>query len=155
MLNRQLLVIIWVLVAGLSACSTAPEKEQGFEVGDDAQTSDRILPDRRTSKTVLALLDNARSAANLGQLSKSESQLERAMRIEPRNAVLWHYLAKLRLLQERTDEAAELAARSNSLARKNRKLMAGNWQIIAHARYQNGDMAGAQKAQQKVEQFKK
>lgn len=83
----------------LSACSSPPKQQAGFEVGDDAAQGERILPDSRTSKTVLALLDNAQQAARSGQLHNAESQLERALRIEPRNAVLWHYMAKLRLHQ--------------------------------------------------------
>ena len=146
----------WVamLSLGLGACSTAPDREAGFEVGEGGQQKEQILPDSRTSKTVLALLDHARSAARTGQLHTAESQLERALRIEPRNAVLWHYMAKLRLHQDRTSEAAGLAAKSNSLAGRNRKLRADNWRIIAHARHQQGDMSGAQQAQQKVEQLK-
>ena len=138
----------------LGACSTAPQKEAGFEVGEGAEAGEQILPGSSTSKTVLALLDNARQAAKDGQLHTAESQLERALRIEPRNAVLWHYMAKLRLHQGRLAEAAGLAARSNSMAGKNHQLQADNWRIIAHARHQQGDLVGAQQAQDKVEQLK-
>ena len=153
MQNKWYLIFIAGFIVGLAACSTAPQKDAGFEVGEDTQSSEQILPDSRTSKTVLALLDNARAAAKAGQLHTAESQLERAVRIEPRNAVLWHYMAKLRLHQDRIAEAAGLAAKSNSLAGKNRKLQADNWRIIAHARHQQGDLAGAEKAQQQVEQL--
>lgn len=146
-------VLLAAVLLGLAACSAPPEKQAGFEVGEGAPPGEQILPDSRTSKTVLALLDNAREAAKAGQLHNAESQLERALRIEPRNAVLWHYMAKLRLHQNRIGEAAGLAAKSNSLAGKNHQLRADNWRIIAHARYQQGDLTGAQQAQQKVEQF--
>lgn len=146
-------LLVLCLVA-VGACSTAPKKEAGFEVGDGETGKEQILPDRGTSKTVLALLDNARQSARQGRLHNAESQLERALRIEPRNAVLWHYMAKLRLHQDRISEAAGLAARSNSLAGKNRKLKADNWRIIAHSRHQQGDIKGAKQAQKKVERFK-
>lgn len=142
----------WVLV--LAACSSAPEKPAGFTVGEDsANGSEPIRPDDRTSKTVLALLDNAQQAVGAGQLHNAESQLERALRIEPRNAVLWHYMAKLRLHQNRFAEAAGFAAKSNSLAANQRSLRADNWRIIAHARQQRGDVKGAQQAQQQVEKY--
>jgi Tfp pilus assembly protein PilF len=153
MQNGQYWGLIATLMFGLAACSSAPEKEAGFEVGEGGQPIEQILPDSRTSKTVLALLDTARAAAKAGQLHTAESQLERAVRIEPRNAVLWHYMAKLRLHQERMSEAAGLAAKSNSLAGKNQQLQADNWRIIAHARHQQGDLAGAEKAQKKVQQL--
>ena len=154
MQNRQYWGWIALITLGLAACSTGPKRDIGFEVGEGGQVTEQILPDSRTSKTVLALLDNARSAAKAGQLHTAESQLERALRIEPRNAVLWHYMAKLRLHQDRINEAAGLAAKSNSLALRDRKLQADNWRIIAHARHQQGDLTGAQHAQQKVEQLK-
>lgn len=150
--------LYYFLVAGfiliLTACSTPPEKPAGFEVGEEQARGEQILPDDRTSKTVLALLDTAREAAKAGQLHNAEAQLERALRIDPRNAVLWHYMAKLRLHQDRIADAAGLAAKSNSLAGKNRALQADNWRIIAHARHQQGDLAGAQRAQDKVDQLK-
>lgn len=153
MQNRQYWGWFALITLGLAACSAGPKRDVGFEVGE-GQATEQILPDSRTSKTVLALLDNARSAAKAGQLHTAESQLERALRIEPRNAVLWHYMAKLRLHQDRITEAAGLAAKSNSLAGHDRKLQADNWRIIAHARHQQGDVTGAQHAQQKVEQLK-
>ncbi len=61
-------------------------------------------------------------------------------------------MAKLRLHQGRLNQAAGLAAKSNSLDREqNRQLQADNWRIIAHARYRNGDIAGARAAQQHVD----
>lgn len=138
----------------LTACSTAPEKPAGFEVGEGQARGAKILPGERTSKTVLALLDNARHAVDTGRLHTAESQLERALRIEPRNAVLWHYMAKLRLHQDRIAEAEGFAAKSNSLARTDRRLRADNWRIIAHARHQQGDLPGAQQAQTMIEKYK-
>ena len=95
----------------------------------------------------------ARQAANEGQLSVAEAQLERALRIEPQNAVLWHYMAKLRLHQGQLSQAAGLAAKSNSLDQEDLQLQADNWRIIAHARYQKGDKSGAQEAQHRAEKL--
>lgn len=154
MQNQGFYPLLIAVVIFLGACTSAPQKEAGFEVGEGAQNGEHIVPGSRTSKTVLALLGQARQAAREGQLFTAESQLERALRIEPRNPVLWHYMAKLRLHQDRLAEAAGLAARSNSLAGKNNRLKADNWRIIAHARHQQGDNKGAQQAQQMVEKLK-
>ena len=149
-------------LAGLmfaAACSTTPEPQpqQGrFEIETMAeQGEEQILPDQSTSPTVLALLDSAQAAAQSGELHNAEAQLERALRIEPRNPVLWHYMAKLRLHQNRLPEAAGLAAKSNTLAGQNRALRADNWRIIAHAKQQQGDEAGAYAAQRKVDSLSK
>ena len=121
----------------------------GLAVPDQPQ----IRPAPETSKAALALLDKARAAAEEGDLTVAEAQLERALRIEPQNAVLWHYMAKLRLHQGQLSQAAGLAAKSNSLDRGNAQLQADNWRIIAHARYQKGDKAGSREAQQRADEL--
>ena len=62
---KQLYYILFAsLVLLLSACSSPPQKQPaGFEVGEEVPQGEQILPSSRTSKTVLALLDNARQAA--------------------------------------------------------------------------------------------
>ncbi|MDH5180796.1 MAG: hypothetical protein OEZ39_13125 [Gammaproteobacteria bacterium] len=148
---KQHLILFIILL--LAACTGPGERQRSaFQVSEaDKQAEDKILPGVQTSKPVLALLQQANDAARDGKLHTAESQLERALRIEPRNAVLWHYMAKLRLHQDRLGEAAGMAAKSNALAGRNKKLQADNWRIIAHARHQKGDKKGALEAQQKVE----
>ena len=137
----------------VNACSFTPLKNEGFPVGT-AVDSSPIRPAATTSKTVLSLIKQARAAAQKGNLTRSEAQLERALRIEPRNAVLWHYMAKLRLNQGNIAQAAGLAAKSNSLEDDDRLLQSANWRIIAHARYRKGDMQGAQQAQDHANELK-
>ena len=140
-----------MLATLLSACQFQPvQSDPGFEV-EPGESGKQIRPSSETSKAALSLLAKARTAAKEGQLDVAESQLERALRIEPRNAVLWHYMAKLRLYQGRLDQAAGLAAKSNSLDRADHDLQANNWRIIAHARHQQGDLSGAKAAQQRVD----
>jgi len=132
-----------------AACSTVhpPALELPGEPADKV-----IYPSPKTSPAVVDLLNQARDATQQGQLQRAEVLLERTVRIEPRNATLWNYLAKLRLHQARFQEAIGLAAKSNALSsRDDDKLKADNWRIIAHAHYQQGDMGAAQKAQMKAD----
>jgi len=141
-----------LVVLLLTACGGVTEREQAaFEVDGGYSDEKKILPGKNTSKTVLALLQRANNAAKIGKMHQAESQLERALRIEPRNPALWHYMAKLRLHQDRLGEAAGMAAKSNALAGRDRKLRTDNWRIIAHARHQQGDVKGALAAQQKIQ----
>jgi tetratricopeptide (TPR) repeat protein len=111
-----------------------------------------IYPSPQTSPAVVDLLNQARAATQAGKLQRAEVLLERTVRIEPRNPTLWNYLAKLRLHQGRLQEAMGLAAKSNALSSSSDdKLKADNWRIIAHARYQHGDIVGAKKAQMKAD----
>ncbi|MGH8554319.1 MAG: tetratricopeptide repeat protein [Gammaproteobacteria bacterium] len=86
------------------------------------------------SRAVAALLRLARSQADAGHGEQAAATLERALRIEPRNPWLWHRLAVLRLQQGYWDRAAELAKKSNLLARNHRRLLMGNLEVIQAAR---------------------
>ena len=135
----------------LAACAAQPQ--QGLPLpGEEADKT--VLPDRGTSRAVLSLLDQAREATLAGDYQRAEVLLERTVRIEPRNASLWNYLAKLRLQQGRYQEAIGLATKSNNLGRENKTLLADNWRIVAHAKYQLGDYTGAEKAQNKANEIR-
>jgi tetratricopeptide (TPR) repeat protein len=92
----------------------------------------------------------SRQQARAGQPARAAALLERALRIEPRNAALWHNLAAVRLSQQRYSQAESLALRSNSLAGADRKLQADNWRVIAAARGGRGDQAGARRAEDRA-----
>lgn len=57
--------------------------------------------------------DDQRAA---GDLNAASSSLERALRIEPNNPVLWNRLARVRLEQKQYEQATQMAKRSNSFA---------------------------------------
>lgn len=135
----------------LTACATSSQSTMDTNDGDHVM-NDRITPPETTNKAALSLLANSRAAALEGNLGKAEAYLERALRIDSKNAVLWHYMAKLRLNQGLLEQAAGLAAKSNSLDKtQNKLLQSDNWRIIAHARHQSGDIAGARAAQKTVD----
>lgn len=100
-----------------------------------------------TNPAVRSLLDSAARQFQAGDYARAASTLERAIAIEPRNAWLWHHLAGTRLAQGRLDQAAELAAKSNTLATSDRAVEIGNWRLIAEVRRRQGDSAGAAAAQ--------
>lgn len=103
--------------------------------------------------TVVALLESARSDVDAGRIDAATATVERALRIEPRNAALWHELANLRLRAGESEQAASLAAKSNALAGGNRALKAKNWRLIAQVRSDRGDVAGASEAWRKAEEL--
>ncbi len=137
----------------LAACTLAPPGEKGFRAGP-ADAAAPVPPPPGTSRAVIALLEQARAAIDAGDAVVAETRLERALRIEPRNPVLWHYMARLRLVQNRPKQAAGLAARSNSLDRTgNRRLQSSNWRLIAEARDRLGDREGARRAEAEAERL--
>jgi predicted negative regulator of RcsB-dependent stress response len=100
---------------------------------------------------VIALLGKAKKRSAAGRMDEASADLERALRIEPRNPVLWHELARVRLEQGQYRQAENMAAKSNMLAGNNRYLQAKNWRIIGEARSRRGDLQGAREAFQKAE----
>lgn len=81
--------------------------------------------------SLIALAD--RQAAT-GDYASAAAQLERALRIRPQDPVLWQKLAWLRLQNGEFDQAATLAARSDSLAGNNAAVREQNRRIVELAR---------------------
>jgi len=122
--------------------------------GDDAAQATDIpgavepppLPPVSGNRAVVALLDRAQLDAGAGRPDAAGATLERALRIEPRNARLWHELAQLRLAQGQYAQAVALAQKSNSFAGTQRSLQALNWHVIGQARIAQGNAEAGQKA---------
>ncbi len=105
---------------------------------------------RQSNNAVVALLDRADQYDQSGNNEAAADTLERALRIEPRNAGLWSKLAAVRLQQGQSEQAEQLALKSNALSHYNQQLKSENWRIIARARWARDDSAGAKLAEQKV-----
>jgi Tfp pilus assembly protein PilF len=145
-------VIIIILI---SSCSLKTKKNESLDPlsHKNQQDYEVIEPDSQTGEAVKSLLLDARGAASGGNIDRAESLLERALRIEPRNAVLWHYMAKMKLHQGRYKKAIGMAAKSNSLVKSNKNLMADNWRIIAHAENWLGNISESRKAQESADKL--
>ena len=105
---------------------------------------------QEVNPAVVALLNTAQQQEQVGDHERAAASLERALDIEPENAWLWHRLARVRLQQGRLDQAASLAAKSNTLAGSDPRLSAENWGLIASVRQQQGDLAGAREASERA-----
>ena len=103
---------------------------------------------------VFELVEEAEKQRQQGDFPGAAATLERALRIEPRNAHLWNRLARIRLEQGRFDIAGDLAAKSNALVGDNPVLKRDNWLIIAKARRDAGDSAGARAAERKAQSLR-
>ncbi len=106
--------------------------------------------DAAANPAVVALLNDANAATQIGRDDRAAASLERALSIEPRNAWLWHRLASTRLRQGDLNQAAALAAKSNSFASPDRKLQAANWRIIADVHRRLGEFDAAQSAEEQA-----
>ena len=109
------------------------------------------LEDRPASGTpaVLALTDNAATLLADGEYDGASASLERALRLEPRNPLLWYRLARVRLAQEAWREAESLALRSLGLE-DDPQLYRANWELIAEARRGAHDREGVREAEARL-----
>ena len=105
----------------------------------------------QSAPPAVAALENDIEAQFKGRnYGDAAAQIDRALRIQPKNPELWHVLAEIRLRQNQPGLAEDLAKKSNSLAKSNADLVKSNWRIIADARRQKGDGVGAQDALEKA-----
>ena len=121
------LFFLTLIVAGCAAPPQSPTEQP-------APPPPPELPAARENVAVAGLMESARADASSGKLVQAAATLERALRIEPRNPRLWHELARVRLRQGDAEQAANLAARSNSFAGSDAALRSANQNIIDQAR---------------------
>jgi cytochrome c-type biogenesis protein CcmH/NrfG len=161
-----------VFVTLLSACAGISRTEGPAQVEDRSSAPPPAQPSepqitayippaqahaaRPAPKRAVAVLTRrAEDQRSQGDLDGATVSLERALRIAPEDAVLWHRLAQVRQAQSRHDLVVQLAAKSNSLAAPgDRALRSDNWQLIAEARRALGDAAGARSAQARADSLR-
>jgi predicted Zn-dependent protease len=98
---------------------------------------------------IIALLKDADKFSGQGQSSKAAATIERALRIEPRNALLWHRLSGVRFQQQQWQQTIAMARKSIALAGNNSSLKSDNWGLIAKAYDKLGDKRKANEARNK------
>ncbi len=116
-----------------------------------APKRDVVLPPAeitpKGNQAVVVLLDSAKQYVARSDWDRAAAALERAVRLEPKNAGIWHDLAQIRLQQRQYKQAEDLAAKSNSLAGNDRQVKSRNWKVISVSRRARGDDTGADAAQ--------
>tara|TARA_Y100001935_G_C17310848_1_gene516032 strand:- start:6162 stop:6506 length:345 start_codon:yes stop_codon:yes gene_type:complete len=80
------------------------------------------------------LVDRADDLMQSGDFRTAAPILERCIRISPRDPLLWHKLAQLRLKLNQYDLAEKIAKKSNSLNTNDAELRNDNWLIINQSR---------------------
>ncbi|MDZ7736098.1 MAG: tetratricopeptide repeat protein [Gammaproteobacteria bacterium] len=130
-----------------------PGKQDMKELEAPVQAPPEPAEQPQASSAVVALLETAREQAAAGDDEQAAAHLERALRIEPKNPWLWHRLGVLRLQQGDYQAAIDLANKSNALAAGNRRLMAGNWELLARAYTALGRDAEAERARRNAREL--
>lgn len=160
-------LILLLCVLWLSACASTANID--LETQEPARVEDRVvvdgeviplpeestlqserLPTRQVSPVVRRLIASAETQKSQGNNDAAANSLERALRIEPRNALLWSRLAEVRYAQQNWQQSIQLAAKSNTLVEYDEELQRRNWFLMATAYDKLGDAERAQRYRDKL-----
>ena len=130
-----------------------PETEiANKSIPDTVEQQKQTIEDENlvTSPAIVALLDDVDQYEHSGKPNEAAATLERALRIEPKNPLLWQRLGALHLRQGDWQQAIAMAKKSNFLAADNKKLQLINWKIIEQASVEQGDKKQLMQAQKMI-----
>lgn len=137
--------------------TAAPSAERVEETSSEVQIAAYTPPAQpqitrpQPNRAVTALMRRADEQRGNGDLDGASASLERALRIAPEDAVLWHELAEVRMDQRQHHLVIQLASKSNALANPHDStLRSSNWRLIAKARRAQGDVSGARDADRRA-----
>lgn len=168
-MNRSALTLIALSSLILSACGTpggyrsgppAPVEQPGGQQPGDAEVTPYRPPAvpegtrAQPNRAVQVLMRRARDQQATGDLAGAAASLERALRIDAHNALLWNQLAHVREAQRQYGLAGDLAEKSNTLAAYDDTLKRDNWLLIARVRRAVGDSAGARAAETQAQRLR-
>ena len=88
---------------------------------------------------------SARADISIGKNRSAISKLERGLRIEPRNAELWHMLARGHYANSAYLHAISIAKKSNAYT-NNTVLTKKNWTLIKQAGERSGNASAIKEA---------
>lgn len=137
---------LMLMAAVLAAC--APLSPQPAPEPDPAPPPAEEVT-APASSAVLALLDRSEGFMAAGDHDSAAASLERALRLDPQNAELWHRLARVRFAQADWAAAESLALRSVGLDATG-ALRRENWRLVADARRRMDDEPGAREAEARL-----
>ena len=135
-------VVLFILSANLFLHGCAVQKESV----PLCPVEERI---KRRPAASASLLENAKQALRTDQFNQAEIFLERALRLEPRNAELWHAMGQVKFEKNHHAQAVQFCLKSNSLAGKNPQLIQKNWALMEKAFLQMGEIKKATRVRKK------
>ena len=150
----QLMRLSLLAVLVLAGCVSQPGPSDRM-----IQQERRLTPDldEPTAPQPRSAVDNLRLQAQAAQANrewdKAAALLERALRLDSREADLYAEIAEVRLGQGRFAAAEQIALRGLTVNSGNEERSARLWHAIAQARSGQGNVAGARQARAQACEF--
>ncbi len=98
-----------------------------------------------------SLVSQARTQAAAGNFAVAAGSIERALRIEPNNPLLWIELGRVRQAEGNYAQAENLGRKALSLATGDPRTQSSAWRLVAEALQARGRMPEAQEAQARAD----
>jgi Flp pilus assembly protein TadD len=112
--------LLFVLLFGLSACADLPLNPSTGPATGASGSATREEADSETgsgsAEAVQELVASSRTSSAGGDYAHALADIERAIRIEPRNPYLWLELGEIHLSRDDPQQAAAMARKAMSVA---------------------------------------
>lgn len=158
------LTALTLIVCCVGACTAYPpqlppvhERGSAADNGSDPAQDVPVAPTTelpQTDSATVALLNQSQRAHDSGNQIEAVAYIERAIRLNPRQADLWLRLAKLHLEQADLEAAIQYANKTISLAGQRMDWVQQAWLVIADARAAQGDLQTAQEIRSKWQTYR-
>ena len=129
--------LLFVLVFGLSACADLPFNPSPGPTtgGSGSKPSEEVESETRSgsAEAVQELVASSRTSRASGDYAHALADIERAIRIEPRNAYLWLELGETHLSRDDPQQAAATARKAMSVAGPDRAAKAAAEDLLERA----------------------
>ena len=122
-----------------SFAPSQPARQQPAQIAP----AEPLAIDENSNSATVSLLAEAKQAADRGDLAGAESQVERALRISPRDPQVYLHLASIKRRQLNLIQAEQVALRGVAVATGLHDYQRKLWRELALIREQAGDAAGA------------
>lgn len=136
-MRSLMLVLLFVLLSGLSACADLPfDSSSGPAAGGSASApQEEVEAETRSgsAEAVRELVASSRTSRASGDYAHALADIERAIRIEPRNPYLWLELGETHLSQDDPRQAAATARKAMSVAGADGAAMAAAEDLLERA----------------------
>ena len=134
--NSSLVLILSILSYGCTTYRPSPSTTYPVQPPDRPEGEAEMMTAvySPTLGAAAVLYRQAESSFTKGSYRQAEMEIERAVRIEPRNVDYWHTLGKVMYQQRLYEQAVQICLKSKSLAGSNRQLLQMNDELIDRAR---------------------
>ena len=131
-----------------------PDNDVTYTPAPNAPTPPPVIEAEPELAAVVSLRGQAADSMAAGEPDMAAATIERALRIQPRNPVLWLDLAAVRFAQNEYSQAESTAKRALTYAGSKRDVSYDAWNLIASSRYARNDTEGGQRAEAEATQYR-